>query len=107
MMPILGALIGNLFAGIAAFFVRVVVSKLAMRMIGVAALSALGVALIVAFNSWIAPLVSQLFSTSYGQVLGLAFPPVAGTVLSVYFLAWTSVLTYKLQARAVALTAAS
>jgi hypothetical protein len=103
-MPILAGLIGSLFSAFGAFFVTILAGKLAIRVAGATLIAAMGVALIVVFNAWIAPLVQQAFSTSYGQVIGLAFPPVAGSVLSLYFLAWTAVLTYKLQAQAIALT---
>lgn len=104
-MPVFAAFFGALFSALGAFLVKLFLAKLALRVAGVAILTGLGTALIVAFNGWISPLVAQMFSTQYGQVLGLAFPPIAGTVLTVYFLAFSAVLTYRLQARAVSLTA--
>lgn len=104
-MPLFGALFSALFSALGIFLAKMFAAKLAIRLLGVAALTALGSALLMTFNGWIAPLVAMAFSTQYGQFIGLAFPPVSGTVLTLYFTAWIAVNTYKMQARAVALTA--
>lgn len=44
-------------------------------------LAAAYVACVTAFTTFISPHLATLFATSYGQVIGLAFPPIAGTVL--------------------------
>jgi len=104
-MPLFAALFSSLFSAFGVFLAKLFAGRLALRLMGVTALTALGAALLVTFNGYIAPLVAMAFTTSYGQFIGLAFPPVAGTVLTLYFTAWIAVQTYKLQARAVALTA--
>lgn len=104
-MPIFAAFFGALFSALGVFLAKMFAARLALRLIGVAALTAMSGALMVTFNNMIAPLVQAAFSTTYGQFLGLAFPPIAGTVLTLYFSAWLAVQTYRMQARAVALTA--
>ena len=104
-MPLFAALFSSLFSALGVFLAKLFAARLALRLMGVTALTALGAGLLATFNGYIAPLVAMAFSTSYGQFIGLAFPPVAGTVLTLYFTAWIAVQTYKLQARAVALTA--
>lgn len=104
-MPIFAAFFGALFSALGVFLAKMFAAKLAIRVLGVAALTALGAGLLTTFNNAIVPLVAALFQTSYGQFLGLAFPPISGTVITVYLSAMLAVATYRLQARAVTLTA--
>lgn len=104
-MPLFAAFFGALFSSLGIFLAKMFAAKLAIRVLGVAALTALASGLMVTFNNAIAPLVQQLFQTQYGQFLGLAFPPIAGTVISVYLSVLLAIATYRLQARAVSLTA--
>lgn len=104
-MPIFAAFFGALFSALGVFLAKMFAAKLAIRVLGVTALTALGAGLLATFNNAISPLVQQLFMTSYGQFLGLAFPPIAGTVITVYLSAMLAIATYRLQARAVSLTA--
>lgn len=104
-MPIFAAFFGALFSSLAVFLAKMFAAKLAIRVAGVAALMALAAGLVTTFNTAISPLVAQLFSTQYGQFLGLAFPPVAGTVITVYMSTLLAIATYRVQARAVSLTA--
>ena len=55
----------------------------------------------VLFNAMVSPLVASMFSTQYGQFLGLAFPPVAGTCLATITATWVGCSTYKLRERAI------
>jgi hypothetical protein len=103
-MPVFAAFFGALFSALGGFLVKLFLAKVAMRVVAVGALSALTTALLVTFNGWIAPLVAQLFSTQYGQLLGLAFPPIAGSVVSLLLIAFLAVTTYKTQYRAIRLT---
>lgn len=104
-MPLFAAFFGALFSSLGVFLAKMFAAKLAIRVLGVGALTALAAGLVTTFNNAIAPLMAQLFSTQYGQFLGLAFPPIAGTCLSVYFSVMLAVATYRMQARAVSLTA--
>jgi len=100
-MPIFAAFIGALLSSLAGFFVRFVAIKTAIAIAAVTALSGLSAGLVLTFNGLLAPLVQQAFSTQYGQLLGLAFPPVAGTCIAAIAAAWAACGLYKWQVTAV------
>lgn len=104
-MPLFAAFFGALFSSLGIFLAKIFAAKLAIRVAGVAVLVSLAGGLVATFNGFIAPLLAMMFSTSYGQFLGLAFPPISGTIMATYMTAVLAVGTYKLQTRAVALTA--
>jgi len=104
-MPIFAAFIASFFTGLSAFLAKLFIAKVAIRVAAVAAIGALGTALLVLFNSTVAPLVGSLFSTEYGQLLGLAFPPVAGTCLAAITALWAACMAYRLQVQAIKITA--
>lgn len=104
-MPVFAALMQTLFGALATFLAKMFAARIAIRLAGVAAIGALGTGLMAAFNAAVVPLADQLFSTQYGQLLGLAFPPVAGTCLATMAGLWMAVTTYKLQVHAIKLTA--
>lgn len=104
-MPLFAAFFGALFSSLGVFLAKMFAAKLAIRIAGVGVLVALATALVGTFNGFIAPMLQMMFNTQYGQFLGLAFPPISGTVMTTYMSAVLAVGTYKLQTRAVALTA--
>jgi Family of unknown function (DUF5455) len=104
-MPLLGKLLESLFVALAGFFGRMLVGKVAVRVAAVAALAALGTGLLAAFNAFVAPMVASVFSTQYGQLLGLVFPPVSGTVLAGLMALWVACMAYRLKVRAISITA--
>lgn len=104
-MPQLAALISSLFTALSTFLAKLFLARLAIRVAAVAAIGAFGAALMLTFNTVVAPLVAQAFNSSYGQFIGLAFPPVAGTCLAGLATLWVACTTYKLQVEATKLTA--
>lgn len=100
-MPLLGALLVNLFGGVVAGMAARLGQKVVDKALVVAALTAAAAALMVLFNTTVSPLVSGMFNTQYGQFLGLAFPPVAGSCLASISLVWVGCNTYKLVERTV------
>jgi hypothetical protein len=104
-MPLFAQMVATLFGALSAFLAKLFVAKLAIRVAGVAAIVAIGAALMTTFNNYVAPLVGQLFSTQYGQFLGLAFPPISGTCIAAIAGVWAACTTYALQKRAIVLTA--
>lgn len=104
-MPLFAAFFGALFSALGVFLAKIFAAKLAIRIAGVAILVSLAGALVTTFNGWIVPLLSLLFDTQYGQFIGLAFPPISGTIMTTYMTAVLAVGTYKIQTRAVAITA--
>ena len=102
-MPLLAALLAGFFPALTAFLLRMFAAKLIMLTIGLVLLSGLGFGFVAFFNQKIGPLVAAAFSTQYGQFLGLAFPPIAGTCIATILGAVTFVSAYKLKVRYVKL----
>jgi len=94
-MPLLAAFLGSWLTRLLAYMTTKWGAEVAIRMAFVAAIAAVYVALLVAFNSFVEPLLSALFSTGYGTVIGLAFPPIAGTVVTGLAALWVSVVSYR------------
>lgn len=93
-MPALAALLVGWFARFFSLLVAEVGFKWAIRITIVAAVAAVYVALVMLFNTTISPLLSALFATSYGAVIGLAFPPIAGTVVTGLSILWAAKVGY-------------
>lgn len=91
-MPLLAALIKALFGSAISIFVALATLRESIRLSGVLLLAGLYLTSVVAYSSFISPLLSSLFSTSYGQVIGLAFPPISGTVIAGLSALWASLL---------------
>lgn len=106
-MPLLGALLSTLFGSIASFIALVWAKKLAVTTIAVAAFAASLVALMAVFNGLVAPLVAAMFSTQYGQFLGLAFPPIAGSCLAALSACWGACALYKLKIQSIKMSASA
>jgi hypothetical protein len=104
-MPLLAKFLGGVLTAFAAFLFRLFGVKITARLLAVAAIAAAGVSLLAIFNGLVAPLAASAFSTSYGQVLGLAFPPVAGTCLAAFITTWVGCTAYALKAKAIRVTA--
>jgi len=80
-MPILAALLKVLLANVYVLVLALKTQGLMLRLAAIGVLAAAYVACLTGFALFIAPLLSALFNTAYGQVIGLAFPPIAGTIL--------------------------
>lgn len=104
-MPALAALIQTLFGALATFLAKLFLAKLAIRIAAVSAIVAAGGVLMTAFNNQVAPMVAQMFNSEYGQFIGLAFPPIAGTCIAAITAVWFACTTYSLQVRAIKVTA--
>lgn len=103
-MPLFAAFFSALFQALGVFLLRLFVAKLGLRVAGYATLVALSVSFVAAFNGFIAPLVSTMFNTQYGQFIGLAFPPIAGTCIATLVSAMGAVYAYRLKVRLVSVT---
>lgn len=104
-MPIFAGLVGSFFSALSVFLAKLFAARVAIRLAAIATIGTLGSALIVSFNLAVAPLVAAMFSTPYGQLLGLAFPPIAGTCIATFTTLWLGCMTYRLQVQAVKVTA--
>lgn len=101
-MPLLANLLAGLVTGLTTLISTIFGVFLAVRLAAFAAFLAFAALLVAAFNTLVAPLAEQIFSTSWGMVLGLAFPPVAGTCLAALAACWSACALYSLQRRALA-----
>jgi hypothetical protein len=79
-------LLGNLLKSIPEkffdFFANLFGTRAAVRITAITALASIYLACVVTFTAWIGPLFSALISTSYGFLLGLLFPPIAGSIVA-------------------------
>lgn len=94
-MPLLAALFSGLMTSVFTLMASLVGAQIAARLLAVGAVATLYVASVVTFSQVIAPWISNVFSSQYGQLLGLLFPPVAGTVLASLIGYWGAVAAYK------------
>lgn len=106
-MPVLGALFATLFGGFATFLAGFITKKVLVAGTAVAALAASMGALLLLFRTQVAPLIEQAFSTNYGQVIGLAFPPIAGNCLAVIAAVWAGCVLYRWQVTAIKISASA
>lgn len=103
-MPLLAAAIGTFFTSLGSFLASMFIARIGLRVTGVLAITLAGGALMLAFNEFVKPLVQMLFNTEYGQLLGLIFPPISGTVVTGLMGLWLAIQTYKLQVKAIKAT---
>lgn len=94
-MPILGKLLLGLLTSIFGVFGAIVGAQYAVRLAAVATVAGLYVASVAVFSGVIGPWIGAVFNTQYGQLLGLLFPPVAGTVIAALVTYWASVAAFK------------
>lgn len=98
-MPLFAAFIGTIVTALSSLFLRFFLAKVGLLTLGLGALTSLSVGFVAFFNQTLSPLVASAFSTQYGQFLGLAFPPIAGTCIATIMTAITFVSAYKLKVR--------
>lgn len=106
-MPQLATLLASLIGSLIGGFGKDAARKGATLLIATAAFAAATVALMLVFRTVVAPLVQAAFSTTLGQYIGLAFPPVAGNCIAATTACWIACAVYRLQTRIVQATASS
>lgn len=94
-MPKLALLLEALLSRFFTFLAVKYGVEIATKLTVIGSLAALYVGGLVTFNSVVGPFISALFSTSFGMVIGLAFPPIAGTVMTGLFTLWAGTMTYR------------
>jgi len=97
-VPIFAALVNAIGVKFFALLLAMFGAKYAVRLAALTALAALYAAGLVAFSALISPWIGAVFNTQYGQLLGLLFPPVAGTVLAALAAFWSVVIVQKYSA---------
>jgi hypothetical protein len=106
-MPILAGLIASLFGGISSFFVFYFGKKVAIVAFAVTGFGLALTSLMILFNSLVTPFLAAMFSTQYGQFLGLAFPPIAGSCITAISLSWSACALYKLKIQSIKMSASA
>ncbi len=96
-MPLLGGLLAALFGQMFGVLAYIFAKDVAIKLAAVVAFGVFTLALFAAMRAAIVPLASSLFSTSYGSIIGLAFPPIAGTCILAITATWVACALYSYQ----------
>ncbi|EKD78667.1 MAG: hypothetical protein ACD_41C00301G0002 [uncultured bacterium] len=94
-MPLLATFLASIGGAIYSLMVAMVGVKLAARMTAVFFLAGIYISCVVFFSTMIVPWLTGVFSSQYGQLLGLLFPPMAGSVIASLGGYWTCVIGIK------------
>lgn len=94
-MPLLGALLQSIGASLFGLIAALVGARIAVRLIAAGTLAGIYISCVLYFSAMIAPWLSGIFSSTYGMVLGLLFPPVSGSVLAGLFAYYTCIVGAK------------
>jgi hypothetical protein len=100
-MPLLGALISFVMGKLMLFMAFMAAKRLLSVTLAIAALTTITGVLISVMHGVVIPLANAAFSTSYGQFLGLAFPPIAGTCIAGLMAIWSACALYAWQRTAI------
>lgn len=103
-MPLLAKLLlwllGNLYAVVLAMFG----AKWAVRITAAVALAGLYIACAITFSLMIVPWFLAFVGTSFGMLLGLLFPPMAGTVVAALSTFWACILAKRYSVKLIKMT---
>lgn len=103
-MPLLAKLLawlmGNVYGLVAAMFG----AKWAVRVTAITTLAGLYVACAITFSVMIIPWLAAFAGTQFGLLLGLLFPPVAGTVVASLGTFWACILAKRYSAKLIKMT---
>jgi hypothetical protein len=81
-MPLLASLLASIGTSIFGLIAGLVGAKIAARLVAVAGLATLYISCVVYFTSVVGPWMATVFSSQYGQLLGLLFPPISGSIIA-------------------------
>lgn len=84
-MPLLGALLSAIGSSIFGIIASIVGAKIAVRLIAAATLAGIYISCVLYFSALVGPWLAGFFSTGFGALLGLLFPPISGTVIAGLF----------------------
>lgn len=94
-MPLFAKLFAALGGAIFSLIAGIFGAKLAARLIAVASLAAIYISCVVYYTRMITPWITGVFTSQYGSLLGLLFPPVAGSCLAGLVGYWTCIAGLK------------
>jgi hypothetical protein len=101
-MPLLAALINLLFGKLMLLLGLLFAKRVGLVLLGVTAWATIAGALYATLRQVIIPLANNLFQTSYGSIIGLAFPPAAGACMLAIGTIWAACGMYTYQRTAIA-----
>jgi len=104
-MPLFAALFASVLGGLSSLLLAIKGAEWGLRVTIVVAAGAAYLAIVVAFSAVVAPWFAAITSSGYGLLLGLLFPPAAGTVLAVLAGFWTLIIGKRLSVRLLKMTA--
>ena len=103
-MPIFAALFVKTLSGVYALMLAMFGAKWAVRVTAALTIAGLYVGCAITFSVMIVPWLLTFAGTSLGMLLGLLFPPVAGTVLASLGTFWACILAKRHTARLIKMT---
>lgn len=106
-MPLLAQLLTSLFGSFIAGLTKDLSRKATTLVVATGSFAVAAVTLMAAFRLVVKPLALAMFSTQYGQVIGLAFPPVAGSCIAAITACWIACAAYKMQLLIIKTTASA
>lgn len=98
-MPLLGKLITACFAGLFGAIQFFVGAYWATRITAAVLLGTIYLACVFYYSQLVGPWFAALFSTAYGALLGLLFPPISGSVIAGITAYYTCVVGKRYTAR--------
>lgn len=98
-MPSLGALLLSILKPIFNLLAGVVGVRTAIRITAVGTLATIYLSCVIYFTQVIGPWLAGVFSTAYGQLLGLLFPPISGSILAGLSAYWICIAGQKYVAK--------
>lgn len=103
-MPILSTLLLRLLGGVYAVSLAMFGAQWAVRVTAATTIAGLYVACAITFTVMIGPWFLAFASTQFGLLLGLLFPPVAGTVVASLGTFWACILAKRYSVRLIKAT---
>ncbi len=94
-MPLLAAFLGSIGTSIYAVMLTMFGAKIATRLAAVMLLATIYISCLSLFIGLVSPWLSAVFSSAYGQLIGLLFPPIAGSVVAGLGTYWTCIIGVK------------
>lgn len=98
-MPQLAALLLSIGKPIFDLIAALVGVRNAIRITAVGTLATIYLSCVIYFTQMVGPWLSGVFATTYGQLLGLLFPPISGSVLAGLSAYWICVAGQKYVAK--------
>lgn len=103
-MPIFAKLFGWLVGNFYALTLKMFGAKWAVRLTAITTLAGLYVGCAITFSIMIIPWLNAFLSTQFGLLIGLLFPPIAGSVVASLGTFWTCILAKRYSAKLIKMT---